>query len=166
MVEESYRSLEGVSALRRFLVVANQTVGGGELSSTVQEHIARDECVFHVVVPATAVDDQILPYGGETGPTKTPSAGEHARAIAEQRLATAVRQIQDVGGQADGEVGDADPLTAVRDALGRNEVDEIIISTLPQGLSKWLRRDLSRQVERLSERPVTTIISRDSARSR
>ena len=149
--------------MRRFLVVANQTLGGEQLSSAVRERIARDECVFHVVVPATAVDDQIVAYGGETGPTKTPSAGEHAHAIAEQRMAAAVRQIQNAGGQADGEVGDGDPLAAVRDALKRHEVDEIIISTLPQGLSRWLRRDLPRQVERLSGRPVTSIISRDPA---
>ena len=149
--------------MRRFLV-ANQTLGGEQLSSTVKERIAQDECVFHVVVPATAVDDQIVAYGGETGPTKTPSAGEHAHAIAEQRMAAAVRQIQGVGGQADGEVGDADPLVAVRDALGRHEVDEIIVSTLPQGLSRWLRRDLPRQVERLSGRPVTSIIGKAPAR--
>jgi nucleotide-binding universal stress UspA family protein len=146
--------------MRRFLVIANQTLGGEQFSSAVKECIAGDECVFHVVVPATAVDDQIVVYGGETGPTKTPLAGDHAQAIAEQRLAAAVRQIQAAGGQADGEVGDPDPLAAVRDALGRHEVDEIIISTLPQGLSRWLRRDLPRQVQRLNGLPVTPIIGR------
>jgi hypothetical protein len=150
--------------MRRFLVVANQTLGGDQLISAVKERIASDECVFHVVVPATAVDDQIVAYGGETGPTRMPSAGEHAHAIAEQRLAVAVQRIHGAGGQADGEVGDADPLLAVRDALGRREVDEIIISTLPLGLSRWLRRDLPRQVERLSGLPVTSIISKDRIR--
>jgi nucleotide-binding universal stress UspA family protein len=147
--------------MRRFLVVANQTLGGEQFSSAVKERIATDECVFHVVVPATAVDDQIVGYGGST---KTPSAGEHAHAIAEQRMAAAVRRIQDAGAQADGEVGDADPLAAVRDALQRHEVDEIIISTLPQGLSRWLRRDLPRQVERLTGRPVTSVISKEPSR--
>ena len=115
--------------------------------------------MFHVVVPATAVDDQIEAYGGAGGPTNTPSPGEHAHAIVEQRMAAAVRQIPGAGGQADGEVGDADPLIAVRDALGRYEVDEIIISTLPRVLSRWLRRDLPHQVERLSGRPVTAIVN-------
>jgi nucleotide-binding universal stress UspA family protein len=150
--------------MRSYLVVANQTLGGEQFSAAVKERIALDECMFHVVVPATAVDDQLVAYGGETGPTKTPSAGEHAHAIAQQRLAAAVQLIKAAGGQADGEVGDPDPLAAVREMLGRLEVDEIIISTLPLRLSRWLRRDIPRQVERLSQLPVTHIIGTDPAR--
>ena len=147
--------------MRRSLVVANQTLGGDQLSEAVKERVAAGECAFYVVVPATAVTDQVMPYGGGSGPTRLPSAGEYARAIAEQRLAAALAAIRDAGGEADGQVGDPDPLDAVRDAIAHQQVDEIIISTLPLGLSKWLRRDLPHQVERLTGLPVTHLIGKE-----
>lgn len=151
--------------VRRFLVVANQTLGGAQFTEAVKERVAASESEFYVVVPATAVSDQVaVPYGGDTGPTKTPSPGEHAHAIAEQRLAVALGEIRAAGGEADGQVGASDPLDAVRDAVGREKVDEIIISTLPLGLSKWLRRDLPRQVERLTGLPVTHITGKEPGR--
>lgn len=150
--------------MRRFLVVANQTLGGQQFSDAVKERVAATECVFYVVVPATPVSDQVVPLGGDTSATKAPSPGELAHAVAEQRLAAALREIQGAGGEADGQVGVSDPLDAVRDVVGRFEADEVIISTLPLGLSKWLRRDLPRQVERLTGLPVTHITGKDPGR--
>ncbi|MEU7811597.1 hypothetical protein [Pseudonocardia sp. NPDC049154] len=81
-----------------------------------------------------------------------------AHTIEEQRLATALAAICAVDGQADGQVGDADPLEAVRNAVVHRKVDGIIVSTLPLGLLNWLRRNLLRQIERLAGLPVTHIV--------
>jgi hypothetical protein len=61
-------------------------------------------------------------------------------------------------------VGAPDPLEAVRDAIARQKVDEVIVSTLPPGLSRWLRRGLPQQVERLTGLPVTHVTDEKAGR--
>ena len=147
--------------MRRFLVVANQTIGGDQLAAAVRDRVSAGDCAFYVVVPATPRQDQVGFLGSEAGPTKAPSPEEHAYAIASQRLDAAIEEIRGAGGVAGGEVGDAEPLEAIRQALSENPTDEIIISTLPVGLSKWLRRDLPTQVRRMSGLPVTHVVSQE-----
>jgi len=143
--------------MRRCLVVANQTVGGDRLADAIRERAGDAE--FFVVVPATPMQDQVGAPGTPT--TKAPSAGEFARAVATQRLAEALAKIKAAGGSADGEVGDPDPLEAVREALARWPANEVIISTLPAGLSRWLRRGLPKQVEREFNLPVTHLVAEE-----
>jgi hypothetical protein len=57
-----------------------------------------------------------------------------------------------------------DPVTSVRDVVDTGDFDEIIVSTLPPGMSKWLRRDLVNPVKRLGL-PVTAIIPGDGGLS-
>jgi len=59
-----------------------------------------------------------------------------------------------------GDLGDPEPLTAIGDALGVEQFDEIIISTLPSGISRWLGMDLPRRAERKFKLPVTTVTAR------
>ena len=70
---------------------------------------------------------------------------------------------QAVGGRVDGVIGDSDPFVAVRDAVTRLAIDEIIISTLPARVSQWLRRDLPRRVEQFGL-PVTVVTAQQSER--
>jgi hypothetical protein len=56
-----------------------------------------------------------------------------------------------------GDLGDAEPLTAIEDALAVEQFDEIIISTLPSGISHWLGMDLPSRAERKFKLPVTTV---------
>jgi hypothetical protein len=81
-----------------------------------------------------------------------------AEALARQRLDEALARFGAMGAEADGEVGDANPLEAVGDTLRDGKFDEIILSTLPPGASRWLKQDLPHRVERSFELPVTHIV--------
>jgi hypothetical protein len=65
-----------------------------------------------------------------------------------------------MGADVEGEVGDQSPLTAIADAMRARRFDEIILSTLPQGISRWLAQDLPRRVRRITPVPVTHIVAR------
>jgi hypothetical protein len=131
--------------VRRYLVVANQTLAGGHLASKVRELLRRGPCRFHILVPATPPSDHVWTEG-------------EAREIARRRLERAIERFRELGAEVDGEVGDEHPVQAIRDVLDRGEeVDEIILSTLPPGLSRWLKLDLPHRVEALGL-PVTHVI--------
>jgi hypothetical protein len=132
--------------MRRYLMVANQTLGGEHLAEKVKELLAEGPCRFHVLVPATVPADHAVYTEGQ------------AEAIARRRLDNALARFRDLGADADGEIGDANPLEAVGDVLRDEEFDEIILSTLPAGASRWLKQDLPHRVERSFGLPVTHIV--------
>jgi hypothetical protein len=133
--------------LRRYLVVANQTLSADQLHRKVLASLAAGPCTFHVVVPATPPSQHL-----------TWSEGE-AFAIAHGRLDAALAWFGQLGAEVDGEVGDANPLLAISDALREGEFDEIVLSTLPAGLSRWLQMDLPSRASAAFDLPVSHIIS-------
>lgn len=135
--------------MKTCLVVANQTLPGEPLATTVQERIAAGDCTFHVVVPLTPV-----PHGAVW------EEGESAEA-ARGRLAAFLGVVRAQGVEADGEIGDRDPIQAVRDVLRTRTFDEIILSTLPPGASRWLQMDIPSRLARAVDMPVT-VISEDA----
>lgn len=147
----------------RYLILANQTLGGAELLSAIRERIARGDARFHVVVPMTEPHLEAPwvpadPLFGIPAPTAdTTEAVEEARRRSEHRLERVLELVRAEGGEAGGEVGTSDPVEATRSALERVTPDEVIVSTLPAGISRWLGMDLPSRVERLVEVPVTTI---------
>lgn len=154
--------------MRKFLVVANQTLGGDELKAELERRIAEGDCEFHVVVPVTQIAHYYRPSTSSatsgTAPAAATSAGafgahDEARKQARHRMMALVGEIRDAGATADGELGDADPMTAIQKALADRQFDEIILSTFPQGISRWLKMDLPSKVERHFDGPVTAIIS-------
>jgi hypothetical protein len=82
-----------------------------------------------------------------------------AHTIARKRMDEALARFRAAGADADGMVGDANPVRAIDDALLAQPYDEIILSTLPSGVSRWLKLDLPHRVEQRFELPVTTVIS-------
>ena len=80
------------------------------------------------------------------------------RDATENRLAMTLAQLREAGVEATGEVMDPDPYSAIMDALGEEDYDEIIISTHPETRSGWLRQDLVTRVEQASRRPVEHVV--------
>jgi GABA permease len=132
--------------MRRYLVVANQTLAGHHLVKHVRACAAAGPCWFHIVVPATAIEHQ----QGVTG---------DATLLARRRLAAAMARFAAEGVAVTGEVGDANPLRAVASALGYREYDELILSTLPVGSSRWLLEELPARLAHATGLPVTHVIA-------
>src|SRR5688500_7547553 len=119
--------------MRRYLVVANQTLGGTELVELIGKRAKAEPSEFFIVVPATPIIDfahgaYAMPLMG--GLPAIPESAERARALAKERLELALAQLHAAGATADGRVGDPDPVRAVATALKGREFDEIIVSTL------------------------------------
>ena len=83
-------------------------------------------------------------------------SASHGR-TAQARLDEMLERLGEMGVEADGEVGDRDPVNAVRDAIRRQEVDEVIVSTLPRGLSRWLGEDVPSRLRDACQVPVTVV---------
>jgi nucleotide-binding universal stress UspA family protein len=114
---------------RRILVVANETVAGEELLSTISTLALSRRSTFLVVSPA--LNSRLKTFTSDEDP---------ARAAAQERLAETIERLASVGIDARGEVGDGDPLVAIDDAVRTFGPDEIVISTHPPGKSNWLER--------------------------
>lgn len=120
--------------MNRYLVVANQTLGGPNLARVVRERLEDGPCSFHIVVPATPPKDQWTYTEGE------------ASKLARARLEAAISRFGELGADVDGEIGDPRPLDAIADALRGGVFDGIIVSTLPPGRSRWLKMNLPGRV--------------------
>ena len=113
------------------LVVANVTADSPELLEALKQRAARGDTSFTLLVPA--------PAGGSAG-----------REAARERLDAALAAMRVEGLEVEGKVGDQDPITAVHDAWDPLKYDEVVISTLPTGVSKWLQVDLPSRIAKLS----------------
>ena len=133
----------------RYLVVANQTLGGAALTARLRQCLAAGPCTFHVLVPAN-VDQEGWIHDDDRD-----------LALAHQRLEEALERFRALGADVSGEVGDISAVDAIHDVLRRSDFDEIILSTLPPGASRWLRLDLPSRVERSVSVPVNHVVAED-----
>src|SRR5204863_6176336 len=130
----------------KLLVVANETVVGKPLIDAVKARAEKGPVEVHVICP------QNQPRAGWV------QYSEEARWAAENRLKATLARLNEAGIHADGEIMDPDPYTAIMDALGQADYDEIIISTHPETRSGWLRRDLVQRVKQATRRPVEHVV--------
>ncbi|MGI8864822.1 MAG: hypothetical protein ACR2JH_10585 [Solirubrobacteraceae bacterium] len=138
----------------RILLVANRTATDPALLDEVRRRAGTGESCFHLVVPAT-------PRGLHR--VVDPEVAGHA--LARHQLVSALPALSGAAGvTVTGEVGDANPLAAIEDAINLRGFDEIILSTLPWRVSRWLRVDLPSKVRALGL-PVShvTAVHGDSA---
>lgn len=150
----------GVSTqVRRYLVLANQTLPSGGLADLVRAKVAESPSEFHVVVPhSTTAGIYADPATGIVGPSLTADALEATRLEAHARLGSFLHSLAELGSNLSGEVVAGDPVNALRHVLARSSFDEIIVSTLPAGISRWLSLDVPSRIERASNLPVTTLV--------
>jgi hypothetical protein len=137
----------GGENVRRFLVVANETVGGRTLRDRITEKAAGYEEQVLVVCPAL------------NSPLRHWTSDEDdARVEAQRRLEASLARLRESGIDARGEVGDADPVQAMEDALRLFGADEIIISTHPEGRSHWLERGVVTTARDRFDVPITHVV--------
>ena len=132
---------------RRILVVANETVGGEELLAILRRKA--EGVNEHVLVVCPALNSQVRTWASDE---------DGARAAAQRRLDASLGQLARDGIQAEGTVGDGDPLQAMEDALRTFGADEIVISTHPEGRSHWLERNVVGAARDRFDVPITHVV--------
>jgi hypothetical protein len=132
---------------KRILVVANETVGGETLRSCIRKKTEgfREE----VLVVTPALNSPLRHWASDE---------DGARAAAQERLERSLARLGSLGIQARGEVGDAEPLQAIEDALRTFGADEIIISTHPEGRSHWLEKGVVTGARERFAVPITHVV--------
>jgi nucleotide-binding universal stress UspA family protein len=131
----------------RILVIANETVGGGTLREVIaQKAEGYDE---EVLVVCPALNSPLRHWVSDE---------DGARAQAQERLDESVGRLREAGVNVSGEIGDADPLQAIEDALRTFGADEVIVSTHPVGRSHWLERNVVGTARERFAVPITHVI--------
>ena len=142
--------MESSTSPTRVLVVAHRTAATPALSEAVRERAARGPTSFTLLVPNTAhgLHRVVDPEDQEAGEAQTV-------------LDLALPLLEDAAGApVEGMIGDPEPLNAIHDAVNVHGFDEIIISTLPTRVSRWLKLDLPSKLNGLGL-PVTTVTGKD-----
>jgi hypothetical protein len=132
---------------RRILVIANETVGGESLREEIRRRAEDYDERVRVICPAVMSAVRFFA-----------SDEDAARAKAQDRLDHSLSRLREIGVNCEGEVGDADPLQAIEDALRTFGADEIIISTHPEGRSHWLERGVVRGARERFDVPITHVV--------
>ena len=136
------------------LVVANETLTGGELVAAVKRRANEGPIRVLVVAPVTQPREGYVVYR------------DTRRAAAGRRLERILGALRDAGIPAHGGVFDDEPLAAVRDILAAEDIDEIVVSTHPETRSGWLRKNLLEEIRRIAgQRPVEHVVVDTSVRS-
>jgi hypothetical protein len=133
----------------RILVVANKTAATPQLLACVRERAAKGPCEFSLLVP-----------NATHGLHKVVDPEDQSQNEAEAVIELAIPLLEEAaGGPVDAMIGVPEPLAAIQDAVNLHGFDELIISTLPTRVSKWLKLDLPSKAAGLGL-PVTTVTAR------
>ena len=119
------------------LVVANRTVDSADLIAALEERA--EQGPIHVTLLAPTLWSE--------------------RVAARERVDEAVSALRERGIDAEGVLGDADPMVAVQEVWDPGRFDEVVVSTLPTGASRWLQIDLPHRIARLTDCTVRHVVS-------
>lgn len=131
----------------RILVIANETVGGRPLRQEVERRAQGRDTEILVVAPA--LNSHVRHWTSDE---------DDARAAAHVRVQASVVRLAETGVAVRGEVGAAEPLLAIEDALRTFGADEIVLSTHPEGRSHWLEQGLVEEARRRFKLPITHVV--------
>ncbi len=120
------------------LVVANVTAASDDLIAALNERAGQGPAEFTFLIPATGGDSQ----------------------GAKRALNEALERARAEGLECSGSVGDTDPVVAVHEAWDPRRYDEVVVSTLPTGASRWLQIDLPHRIEKITDAPVRHVLSK------
>jgi hypothetical protein len=140
---------------RRYLVVANQTLGTDEVQAAVRRRLEAGPAEFHVIAPATHSRD--YPAAEPQGSGIRSAPDEAGAAMARWRVRRMIEGLTAAGASAAGEVGPPDPYVAAGTYLEETPVDEVIFCTLPPDISRWEERDVPTRIRRRFHVPVTVV---------
>lgn len=132
---------------RRVLVIANETIGREELISAIGTRALAEKTSFLVVAPALTTS--VKAWANDEDP---------ARAAAQERLDAMLERLRGAGIDAEGRVGDSDPLVAIEDAVHTFRPDEIVISTHPPGHSGWHEKGIVESARARFDVPVSEVV--------
>ena len=128
------------------LIVAHQTAATPRLLDAIRERAARGPAKFHLVVPRQ-------PQGMHRVVDPQDAGAGEAQTVLDDALP---KLSEAAGNRVTGSLGDSEPLMAIHDAINLGSYDEIIVSTLPLGVSRWLKLDLISKTRALGL-PVTHV---------
>jgi hypothetical protein len=127
----------------KLLVIANRTVDSDEIRDAIVNRAVAGPVEITLVAPASSGVGSM----------------RDRRAATARRLDRAVQGLREVGVPVEGVVGDPDPMLAVQDTWDPRRYDEVMVATLPTGVSRWMAADLPHRVERFTGARVTHVVS-------
>ena len=142
--------------MARYLIVANQTIGGEQLTAKLDELISAGSCTLRFLVPVTDTEG-LHQWDYPPIDRVIPDAHRIAAALAQGRLEHELARLRRLGIEASGEVVDALPIERAQGLIHEEHFDGVVVSTLPRRLSRWLVMDLPHRIARLTDVPVTHV---------
>ncbi len=136
--------------MRTILVIANETLAGSPLLERARAEAADGPLRVVLCVPRKSPTHGAITYA------------DTVYEAAQVRVDLARGVLREIGIDCIGEVGDPDPYAAAGDAIAEHQPDLILISTLPEGESEWLKRDVVRRVSESTSIPVEHIATDSS----
>jgi hypothetical protein len=141
--------MESSGATARVLIVANRTAATPALMEAVRQRAAQGNATFTLLVPSPAHGLHTLVDPEDQGRSEAEDTIELALPLLEEAAGAPVEPM----------IGVHEPLAAIQDAVNLHGFDELILSTLPKRVSKWLRLDLPHKAAGLGL-PVTTVTAK------
>jgi hypothetical protein len=132
------------------LVVAHQTAANDALLDAVRHRAQQGPARFHLIVPRR-------PHGMHKVVDPIEAGEREAQLVLDEALPKLSRAA---GSEVTGSIADPEPLMAIHDAVNLGQYDEIIVSTLPLGISRWLKLDLISKTRALGL-PVTHVAAKE-----
>jgi len=150
---------ESASA-QRIVVLANQTMGAGELHEALHRIDGSERAEYHVVVPVNPVDT------GQADREGAAFVWEATAKAARERLDRTLEALREDGLTVDGELGDYRPLVALDKAMREFEPDHVVISTQPEDRSTWLQHGVVADARKKYDIPVQHVVTKESVPTR